>query len=118
MAVEISLDLEVIPTEFAKKAFLGTKLYQILTKNYPNQAHKLYTNCMKFEINVIQDAICDADKLDDLIGKAQLIIQYQENNDNKEDINMNVCAISHNMNVEMAEEEKKNTQVVLLKRQR
>ena len=101
LAVELSLDLEVIPTEFAKKAFLGTKLYPILSKNYPNQAHKLYTNCMKFEINHIQNAICDVKKLDELVTKAQLIIQYQENNDYKSEMNMNV---------EMADEKKKDVQ--------
>ena len=87
LSVEISLDLEVIPTEFAKKAYLGTKLYPLLTKHYPNQAHKLYTNCIKFDINYIQEAICNVNKLTELVTKAQ---QYQKNNDNKDEESMNV----------------------------
>ena len=81
MAVTISLELEVILTIFSKLAYLGTKLFPKLMKYYPSQAHRLYSKCMQFEINLIQEAICDADKFNQLVTQAQIVIQFEEKND-------------------------------------
>ena len=100
MAVTISLELEVIPTTFVKLAYLGTKLYPKLIKYYPNQVHRLYSKCMQFEINLIQEAICDNETFNRLVTQAQIVIQFEERNEN---INKTV------MTVEPADSDTVNT---------
>ena len=73
------MKLAQMPSNHSKIAFLGTMLYPKIKELYPNQTNKLYNICLNYDINELQNAVCDSDGWKDLLTEAQIQLETYSN---------------------------------------
>ena len=78
-SVLISIKLAQMPSNHSKIAFLGTLLYPKIKELYPNQTNKLYNICLNYDIDELQQAVCNKDGLKDILTQAQIQLETQIN---------------------------------------
>ena len=77
-SVSISLELTRMPTRNAKLAYIGTMLYPKIKASHPHQANKLYSICMNYEFQVLQNAVTNKTALTKLLIEAQLQLENEK----------------------------------------
>ena len=109
-SVSISMELTRMPTRNAKIAYIGTILYPKIQDTHPHQVNRLYSICMNYEFQVLQNAVTNKNALSKLLTQAQIQLEQESNKpqimtaepmlNNENDNNENKDDNDDNMNID------------------